>query len=308
MRFFDLHCDTATETLRKETSLYNDSWHISLDYLPEAGIKSYVQCFAVFVPNEFDADGAADLLRRTAAHLRSAEREGVFRVHWEGLPAEDACIPGGCDGILTVESARMLEKPQYIDLLAEHNVRIASLCWNGDNPLAGGVRSSGRLTAAGKRAVGLLEERGIVLDVSHLNDESFWDVAALARRPFIATHSDARALCRHPRNLTDDQFKAIRDGGGIVGLNFCNEFLAGGGSDPSLDDICRHAEHFLSLDGEKTVAFGCDMDGADIPSAVGDLRGIQKLFAVMRERFGAELCDDLFFGNAHRFLHRQERP
>ena len=135
-------------------------------------------------------------------------------------------------------------------------------------------------------------------DVSHLNDESFWDVIKAARRPVIATHSNSRLLCNVPRNLTDDQFGCIAERGGLVGLNFYTGFLREDREHACMEDILRHAEHFLNLGGEDVLALGSDFDGADMPYDLPDCGALPQLAQRLREAFGFTLTEKICYKNA----------
>ena len=127
-----------------------------------------------------------------------------------------------------------------------------------------------------------------------------------ARRPVVASHSNSRALCAHRRNLTDDRFKAIRDSGGVVGINLYTDFVGPGeaGQTNKTDQILRHIEHFLLLDGEKTICFGGDLDGCE--RLAGGMTGVQdipELYAAMARRgYDKGLLYDIFWGNLRRIL------
>lgn len=137
-------------------------------------------------------------------------------------------------------------KLERIQDLKDRGVAMLTLTWNGENELGRGVLSPGDtgLTPFGRRAVKALERAGIVVDVSHASPELFWDVAELAERPMVASHSNAKAVCGHPRNLTKEQFLAIRDRGGLVGLNFYQSFLNDRPQEASREDVLRHARVF----------------------------------------------------------------
>ncbi|MCR4397348.1 MAG: dipeptidase [Firmicutes bacterium] len=135
-------------------------------------------------------------------------------------------------------------------------VRSLGLTWNQRNLVADGIWETGGLTEFGRQVVSLSESLEILVDVSHLNERSFWDVAEVARKPFVASHSNARAVCDHPRNLTDDQIRAISRSGGVVGLNFYSPTLAP--RDASIDDAVAHLRHMIAVAGEDHVALGPD--------------------------------------------------
>ena len=142
------------------------------------------------------------------------------------------------------------------------SVRIASLTWNRRTAFADGVgerAAGGKLTDLGVAAVAEMERLGMILDVSHLSDDGFWHVDELATQPYIATHSSCRALCDHPRNLTDSQLQALGRAGGVVGINFYGRFIGeidGAGS--PIDLAIDHVVHALDVAGEDAVALGPD--------------------------------------------------
>src|SRR5579872_5403959 len=141
------------------------------------------------------------------------------------------------------------------------------------------------LNDAGKALVRQLNVRKVMIDLSHLNEQGFWDIAALSQAPLVATHSNAHALTPTPRNLTDRQLDAIRDSGGIVGVNFALGFLNADGSDDPGTSIARIVEHFqylISRMGVDHVGFGADMDGARIPEVVGDVAGLPRVVEGLR--------------------------
>jgi len=147
---------------------------------------------------------------------------------------------------------------------------------------------------------------GILIDLSHLNERGFWDVAAISNAPLVATHSNAHALSPHSRNLIDSQLAAIRETGGIVGVNFATSFLRRDGRhdvDTPIELVIEHLEHILKHVGEDGVGFGSDFDGARIPAAIGNAGGLQNLAEVMRARgYGEPLIEKLCYRNWLRVL------
>ena len=190
---------------------------------------------------------------------------------------------------------------------------MASLSWNAAGPLASGHDTHEGLSATGAAALAEMERCGVVMDVSHLNDECFADVAARARRPFVASHSNSRAVCGHLRNLTDDQFRCIRDAGGVVGLNYCTGFLVDGargeaGRAVTPAQVMAHIEHWLDLDGEDVVALGGDLDGASVPDCLADAAVMPAFQQALLANFGEAVTRKLCYGNALAFFERMELP
>ena len=223
----------------------------------------------------------------------------------------DAALAAGkTAAVLTVEGASFLEDDgqaeSRLDALADAGVRMVTLTWNGPNALGSGNDTSHGLTGFGRSCVGELERRGIVVDVSHLNDAGFKDVCATARRPFAASHSNARAVCGHPRNLADWQLRELADCGGIAGLNFCTQFLTDRLADPTRDDVLRHVDHVLETAGEDVLALGSDYDGCDVPSWLEPCDRIGALHELLACEFGRDIADKVFFRNARDFFERVE--
>ena len=147
------------------------------------------------------------------------------------------------------------------------------------------------LTAAGKALVKACNQLGIMLDLSHLNEKGFWDVAKISTAPLVATHSNAHALCASTRNLTDKQLAAIKESDGMVGLNFAVSFLREDGTDnpdTPLETMVRHVDYLVERVGIDRVGFGSDFDGATIPQEIGDVAGLQKLINALRKSGYAE--------------------
>lgn len=145
----------------------------------------------------------------------------------------------------------------------------------------------------------------MLIDVSHLSDRGFWNVCELTDRPFVATHSDSRALCRNSRNLTDEQFAEIAQRGGLVGINLYTPFLVRQ-SDSVLDDAIDHIERFIGMYGEKIVALGCDFDGCDqLPVGIEGLGDMYRLAdRMLALGYREETVRGLFYDNAFAFIQK----
>nr|WP_255348646.1 membrane dipeptidase [Olsenella sp. oral taxon 809] len=230
----------------------------------------------------------------------------------------DAAVASGrVAAFLTLEGASPMEgELGYLERLHEDGVRMVTLCWNGRNALASGHETCDGLSALGRRAVRRMGELGMVVDASHLNDEGFADLLACSDAPFVASHSNSRAVCGHPRNLTDDQFRAIVERGGLVGLNYFRAFvteraaadgaMVAGRPTPevSFDELAAHVEHFLDLGGEDAIALGSDYDGSEVPDWLDSCQRLPAFHERMAARFGDELCEKVFFSNARDFFLR----
>ena len=176
----------------------------------------------------------------------------------------------------------------------ERGLRSIGLVWSRPNDFAEGVPfrfpsspdTGPGLTEAGRELVRACNRLGILVDLSHLNEAGFWDVAGLSNAPLVATHSNAHALCAASRNLTDAQLDAIRDSNGVVGVNFAITFLREDGSlvrDTPITEIVRHVDYLAEHMGIDHVAFGSDFDGAEVPEELGGAAGLPKLVAALRD-------------------------
>ncbi len=300
MRLFDLHCDTLSAALNGTPSpLYTGD-----RFVPAAGgaFTPWVQTMAAYLPDTLRGEAAR---RACLAMLAVAAR-------WQRRqPAQLPLLTGtrcpqpafsGCQAMLSVEGGGAFgDAPEFLCRLADAGVKLISLTWNGDNAWASGCMGTpdGGLTAAGEQALQQMERLAITPDVSHLNAAGFWQVAARCRRPFIASHSDAAAVLPHPRNLTDEQFVALREAGGLVGLNLYPGHLGG----LSFAQLRRHLEHFLSLDGERTVCIGSDLDGFMLPDGVDGYVFLAGFWQYLAEAgYPADLLDRIFYENARSFF------
>ncbi len=307
-RFLDLHCDTIT----RGKGLRGNGCQVDLLRVPEGW--QWCQAFAVWVPDEYRGRAALDYFRRFAGefHGEMARHRDRIRQVRSAREVEEALEAGLHAAFLTVEGgAALMGEMGSLDLLWEEGVRMLTLTWNGPNELGNGCAAQGGLTPFGKAALARMEELGMAADVSHLNDEGFADVVRLARRPFAASHSDSRAVRGHRRNLTDQQFMAIRDAGGIVGINFYVDFLDGlgpGRTDLPPESLVRHIFHFLELGGEDCIALGSDFDGAQVPDFIGDISGVATLREIMLQSgLGPVLADKILFRNGLDFWKRYEK-
>jgi membrane dipeptidase len=224
------------------------------------------------------------------------------------------------NAIVHLEGAEPLD-PGLSDLEGwyERGLRSIGIVWSRPNAFGEGVPFrfpsspdiGGGLTRAGRDLVHACNITGILVDLSHLNEAGFWDVARISQAPLVATHSNAHALCPISRNLTDRQFDAIGESGGVVGINFGTAFLEGedGAGTPGIADIVRHVDYVASRIGIDHVAFGSDFEGTEIPSDLGGVSGLPWLVDAIRDRgYGDEEIAKITHGNWLRVLDDAWRP
>ena len=304
----DLHCDTLTRDMWASQPpacgpLVNPAYHIALGKMPRN--LRWVQCFAIFVPDNYRGQDAIDFFDRYRAVF---DRQMV--AHGDKVSPcrsfsdmEQALEAGKFAAVLTVEGgAALAGQPERAQVLRDAGVRMLTLTWNGPNELGSGHDSSAGLTACGWEAVAELERCGVLVDVSHLNDRGFEDLLSVAKKPFVASHSNARSVCGHRRNLPDAFIREITDRGGLIGLNYSKDFLSDSGRG-NLDDLYRHVCRFLELDAGACLALGSDFDGTDIHP---DLDSVEKSLSIYgyltQHGIPADTADGILFGNAWRFF------
>jgi membrane dipeptidase len=268
-------------------------------------------------PPALDIAEAQRVTFAMAALLYRIERESERRVRVcrnvgdiESCLADDAVA-----AVLHIEGAEAIDANfELLDVLYEAGLRSLGPVWSRPNAFGHGVPfqcpsspdTGPGLTDLGKALIGACNRLRILIDLSHLNERGFWDVAAISNAPLVATHSNAHAISPHSRNLTDRQLAAIRESGGLAGVNFATAFLRPDGrhdkSTPA-DLIIQHLEYMLEHLGEDGVALGSDFDGAMIPAELGDAAGLQILVQAMRQRgLGEALIEKVCFRNWLRVL------
>ena len=337
---FDMHCDTADRLAWqflpgdiKQTcgmdfygpgdaddpsacrDLASSHCHISLD---KVGATPWAQCFACYVPDTLSPEQATGFHEGVMSHLAHEVERNAGRIVAVASASQlrDVLENSGephVAAVHTIENARMFAADLgLVERDAAVGLLMASISWNAAGPLASGHDTHEHVSELGARAIAEMERNRVVLDVSHLNDECFDDVCRLSTRPFVASHSNSRAVCGHRRNLTDRQFAEIRERGGVVGLNYCDKFLSnevleGHAADVSFDEVATHIEHWLDLGGEDVVALGGDLDGATVPSLLDGADKMPAFQGLLEHRFGSTITRKLCYANALAFFEREGR-
>lgn len=261
---FDSHCDTPYELWRKKEMLTQNSCHIDLAEMN--GFDGYAQFFAFCTYAGLKMGYTCEQLLWEPYHyfMNVLQTSSVgISLCTDTMGMEKAFQENKVAAFLSLEGAEGIGcDPGKLELLRASGFTMVNLTWNENNSLAGASAKSGYgLTKQGKEFVRRAQDLGLMIDVSHLSDRAFWDIMDLATKPVVASHSNSRALCDHHRNLTDDQYLAICESGGYVGLNLYVPFLSGANV-AHMDDVYAHMDHFLALcDGH--VVLGGDLDGCD---------------------------------------------
>lgn len=303
---FDLHCDTAYALLGEDHnsagSLRKNELHIDLERT--GGLGGYAQCFACFTTPLMEQWYHISPITIFERELTTVQREidnnkRRISLAYTAQDIRRNLEKGKASAILTLEgTAGFGYDPALLEDLYMIGFRMVSMTWNEQNPLAGSCQTGGGLTDRGREFVKEAQRLGMLIDVSHLSDEAFWDVIGMTQAPIVASHSNSRSVCDVSRNLTDDMFRAICSTGGVVGLNQYNDFL---GPAADLDTVCEHLFHFMTMDPDgEHIALGGDLDGCDCLSE--GFEGIQSYPALAQRMLQRGLTEEtvrkIYWNNA----------
>ena len=312
---FDLHCDTALtllgESRNEAGSLKKNQLHIDLERASK--LEAYCQCFACFTTpmmQEWNKLSPIVIFERELATIQREvdKNKRLISFAYSADEIEANREKGKMSAILTIEGPAGFDfDPELLDNLYQIGFRITTLGWNESNVLTGSNVTGGGLTEKGREYLKEAQRLGMLVDVSHISDQGFWDIMDCTQAPIVASHSNSRALCPHSRNLTDDMFRAICQTGGVAGINQYAEFL---GEQPTLDTVCDHIFHFMELDPSgKHIALGGDLDGCEQLSQ--GFEGIQSYPALaqrlLERGMNEETIRDIFWNNALNVLRSAEK-
>lgn len=319
MKVVDMHCDTIGELWKAEKagkpiSLRSNSLHIDLEKMQKGDYL--LQNFAMFVFLGREKDPLVNVLEMIDVYNRSmAENADIIGpvLNYEDIEKNRAA--GKLSGMLTIEEGAVLKgNPYVVRTLYQLGVRMLTLTWNFENEIGypntivkakdyDPSRHYG-LKPEGIEIVREMNRVGMIVDVSHLGDDGFWDVVKYCDGPFVASHSNARAVCNHTRNMTDDMIRALADKGGVMGLNFCGDFLNPNGKS-RVEDMVRHAKHIINVGGSDILGLGTDYDGIDGDLELDHCDKMPLLAQEMeRQGFSTQQIEKIFHGNVLR-LYRE---
>ena len=305
---FDLHCDTANELIgpggRVSAELKSNCAHIDLDRASQ--LPGYAQCFACFTTTCSKTNPVDAFEKKMMAILKEVDKNrNMIRQAFNASEIEKNLAEGVMSAILTIEGpAGFGFDPELLEDLYKIGFRISTLGWNEMNPLTGSHVTGGGLTDQGRAYLEEMQRLGMIVDVSHISDEGFWDIVEISDAPIIATHSNSRKICDVSRNITDDMFRAICSSGGVVGINLFPDFL---GDNATIDTACDHILHFLELDPEGThISLGGDLDGVDyLPKDFSGIQDYSKLSDRLLQRgLTEEMVYRIFWSNAIEVFRR----
>ena len=305
MRLIDLHCDTLYKSVTENISLDCEKMEV------KPFVNKGLQCYAIWIPDEYSGDKAEEIFLKSANLLQSETKRLGIRLVGKNDRINDIFKKNDYLACLTLENSLVLNsKLENVKKFADLGVKIMTLTWNGRNSVGDGseIENPVGITDFGKAVISEMEHHNIVVDISHASDKLFYDIAEIAKRPFIATHSNSRSITWHKRNLTDDQFEIIKNNGGIVGLNFHNAFLSDDPDKASKYDLLKHTEKFLSLGGENTIAIGSDFDGCTLPGDIFGSVSMDEIYEMfLCENYKESLIRKIFYENALKFFENFDK-
>lgn len=329
LSYIDMHCDTLEKALVQKSSTVEqlEGTMVDVARLRQAGAAA--QFFAMFLPqrNEPEWFGCdvmpepEELMRRMYEVFRNTLKACGDEIALARNAGELAANrkEGKLSAFLTVENGALVDgKTERVKMLYDMGVRLVTLTWNDANcfgyPHSGQAEEMKQgLTDFGKEAVSYMQQLGILVDVSHLSDGGFYDVAELARmaaKPFVASHSNCRALSPATRNLTDDMIRVLAECGGIAGINFEPTFLNADVTDQlsRVERMCDHVLHFIDKGGVECVGIGTDFDGIDGEFEISDCTKLQLFFdALQRRGLSEDAIEKIAYGNAERVIREGMR-
>lgn len=277
----DCHCDTLTELYNKNASLYENEQHF--DIKRQIALGGGLQFCAIYVPTEVFRYQSG--LRYTLCLLDKYNQE-IKKLHENGIDVLQVRTAEDAGNVLKHKAATLLaiEEGGAIDgslealrCLYELGVRAMTLTWSNRNDIADGINEEATgsgLTLFGKQVVAEMNRLGMLVDVSHISTAGFWSVIETSTKPIIATHSNAKSLCSHPRNLNDEQIKALAQNGGLAGITFAGQFLEEDWRNACIESVYKHIDYMLNLIGnDDHIGFGSDFDGISHPPY--NIQGVQ---------------------------------
>lgn len=312
MKLIDLHCDTMMKIYESQNSveLRKNDFHVDIDKLIEA--KAKAQFFALFIDlkekvkkgiNPFEH--CLGMLDRFYEEIEKNNDKIEIATNYNHMQGnqENKKI----SAFLTIEEGGVIQGKLYnLRNFYRLGVRLITLTWNYPNeigfPNCNKEYMDRGLTEFGKEVIKEMNKLGMIIDVSHLSDAGFYDVAKLSSKPFIASHSNARAVQNHPRNLTDEMIKILAEKGGVTGMNFCIPFL-GNSKTSRIEDIIKHIKHIKNVGGIDVIAMGTDFDGIGGNLEIRNIGEMDKLiYSLHKNDFTDDEIEKIFYKNTERVI------
>ena len=310
MKIIDMHCDTLLAGWRKpERSFYDGDTSINLKLLKENG--SLLQFFAMYLSrNEMKTMDPYDILKGIYGYYQTQMEKysDIIKPVYSAQDVLENEKKGLLSSLLTVEDGVFIDgKIERVQEVYDMGVRLVTLMWNFENSVGFPCSDEPEAHLKGLKPFGIevvekMNELGMIIDVSHMSEGGFYDVAKHSKKPFVASHSCARALCNHRRNLTDDQLRTLGNAGGIAGVNFECSFLKEGSNCATYDQIIEHLLYMKDKAGIDAVGFGSDFDGIEDNGELVNYSGFKTLLERMEGKFTYDELDKICRENALRVI------
>ena len=286
MFYIDSHCDTLSKALDEGKDLLKNDLQFSIERVNKLG--GGIQVMAAFIHTKFldEPNGGFNRCKNILNKFKDYQKVNDVNILVKNKNDIINAINGNeAKVILSIENGAAISgNLENVDYFYNEGIRIMSITWNDDNELGCGAKTENDtgLTNLGLDYVKKLSELGIIIDISHLSEKSFWDVIKTTNKPVVATHSNVYEICNHSRNLKDNQIKEIAKRGGMIGICFYSDFL---NSEKMADvkDVVRHIKYIKELVGIDCIGFGSDFDGMSVEEVVSGVESVSELYHIMDE-------------------------
>lgn len=303
----DLHCDTVSRLYYEGGSLRRNEFSVDINKLIKGGASA--QVFAHFIEGDKCKNPYEEFLAMHNNFLKELGKNNEsINIVTNVKELKKVNDEGKIGAFLSIEEGEVLEgKVERLDKIYDLGIRIITLTWNFPNkigyPNIDFLYKDKGLTECGREIVSKMERIGIIPDVSHLSDKGFFDVLEICKKPFIASHSNSREIKNHPRNLTDTMIRKLSESGGVMGMNFCSNFL-GEYEIAKVDDIIRHIDYIKNIGGIDVIALGSDFDGISNKVEIEDISKIDMLAYRLKDRgYKESEIDKIFSKNVLRVFN-----
>ena len=314
MKYADMHCDTITELYRSGSNLLNNDLHVDINKMKKG--ECLLQNFAIFT--DIKKDNSDFTYKAIEYYYKQLDlNKDTIRPVYKYSDIENNAKNNYINAMLTLEETSIIDNDinnlkKFYDL----GVRMTTLTWNypnaigypnvdlsiehKDNPTYNFNIKDG-LTDFGKDVVRKCNDLGIIVDVSHLSDKGFYDVAQYSDMPFVASHSNARAICKAGRNMTDDMIIKLAQKGGVTGLNYCAAFMNDDNDRyTSIEEMVTHIRHIVNVGGIDCIGLGSDFDGISNDLEIKDASGMQLLYDALKKYYSDDEIEKIFYKNVLR--------
>lgn len=304
MKFIDLHCDTASRIFYEKLNLNHKKCKVNIENLKRG--ENLGQVFAFFIEKESIEDPYDEFIKLYNSFTQEISKNtGEIEIVRNTAELKNAEKSGKIGAFLSIEEGEVIKGDiQKLRTVYDMGIRIITITWNYQNslgyPNAGYTYRNKGLTRKGVEVIEECETLGIIPDVSHLSDAGFYDLIRICKKPFIASHSNARAITDHPRNLDDNMIKLLAEKGGVMGINFCADFL-GNESVSSIEEMICHIKHIRNIGGIDVLALGSDFDGIHNEVEIENASEFNKLYLALKQNnFKESEIEKLFYKNVLR--------